>query len=167
MKYGACTLIDPSCSAEVASINAQVSSETRTDCTQPNSKAVKPIDLLKAMAPTEPPGFFGVPLGDPTVPKRNDKVILSPLRMPWYAQRLKKILNLSHNGGPKIKTPINIAASAEISTAAAPTSFPTFARGCFSGLAKSTTASIAVLMNSAVKTMAIVRISTAQSRAGS
>ena len=75
MKYGACTLTATSCSDDAALIAAQVSSETRTDCTQPNSNAVKPMDLLNAIAPIEPPGFFGVPVGEPTVPKRNDKVI--------------------------------------------------------------------------------------------
>jgi len=31
------------------------------------------------MAPIDPPGFFGVPVGEPTVPKRNDKAIRSLL----------------------------------------------------------------------------------------
>jgi len=56
-------------------IAAQVVSVTRTDCTQPSSNACNPMDLLKAIAPTEPPGFFGVPVGEPTVPKMNDKVM--------------------------------------------------------------------------------------------
>ena len=33
------------------------------------------MDLLNWMAPIEPPGFLGVPVGEPTVPKRNDKVM--------------------------------------------------------------------------------------------
>jgi len=61
-------------------IAAQVSSDTRTDCTQPNSNAVNPMDLLNSIAPTDPPGFLGVPIGEPTVPNENDNVMMSP----WF-----------------------------------------------------------------------------------
>jgi hypothetical protein len=37
-----------------------------------------PMDLLNSIAPTEPPGFLGVPIGDPTVPNENDKAMESP-----------------------------------------------------------------------------------------
>jgi len=37
-----------------------------------------PIDLLNSIAPTEPPGFLGVPEGEPTVPNLNDKVMETP-----------------------------------------------------------------------------------------
>jgi hypothetical protein len=33
------------------------------------------MDLLNAIAPTEPPGFLGVPIGEPTVPNWNDNGI--------------------------------------------------------------------------------------------
>jgi len=62
--------------------------------------------------------------------------------------------------------PITTADVAAINTAAAPTSFPARARGCNSGLAKSTTISRAVFRNSAVQTIAIVVDKTAQSRKG-
>src|SRR5512142_1781493 len=81
MKYGACTLMPMSCSPAVALINAHVSSETRTDCTQPSSNAPSPIDLLNSIAPTDPPGFLGVPFGEPTVPKRNDEGMEPPVFM--------------------------------------------------------------------------------------
>jgi hypothetical protein len=76
---------------------------------------------------------------------------------------LNTIFSFSKKGGPNIRIPIKIDVSAEIKTAAAPTSLPTFASGCCWGLARSTTASRAVLMNSAVHTNAIVSIKTAQS----
>jgi hypothetical protein len=63
-------------------------------------------------------------------------------------------------------TPVTTAEMAAINTAAAPTSFPARARGCKSGLAKSTTISRAVLRNSAVHTIAIVVDKIAQSRRG-
>lgn len=56
------------------------------------------------------------------------------------------------------------ADAAVINTAAAPTSFPTFARGWRWGLARSTTASKAVFKNSAVHTEEMVNSKTAQSR---
>jgi hypothetical protein len=59
-------------------MSAQVASVTRTERTQPSSNAVNPIDLLNSIAPTEPPGFLGVPMGAPTVPNENDKVMFSP-----------------------------------------------------------------------------------------
>lgn len=62
--------------------------------------------------------------------------------------------------------PTKIEVNAAISTAAAPTSLPTFAREWCCGLARSTTASKAVLMNSAVQTSAMVSNNTAQSRIG-
>lgn len=64
-------------------------------------------------------------------------------------------------------TPITTADVAAINTAAAPTSFPARARGCNSGLAKSTTISRAVFKNSAIHTIEIVVNNTAQSRKGS
>jgi hypothetical protein len=36
------------------------------------------MDLLNSIAPTDPPGFFGVPEGEPTVPNLNDKVMDTP-----------------------------------------------------------------------------------------
>jgi hypothetical protein len=36
------------------------------------------MDLLNSIAPTEPPGFLGVPAGEPTVPNLNDKVMDTP-----------------------------------------------------------------------------------------
>jgi hypothetical protein len=59
--------------------------------------------------------------------------------------------------------PMMTADIAVINTAAAPTSLPTLASGWRLGLAKSTTASRAVLRNSAVQTKAMVRISKAHS----
>jgi hypothetical protein len=64
----------------------------------------------------------------------------------------------SSSGGPRIIKPMMTDEKAEIRTAAAPTSFPTFARGCIWGLARSTTASKAVLTNSAVQTPPMVKI---------
>jgi hypothetical protein len=52
-------------------ILAQVASETRTDRTQPSSKAVSPWPARWWIVPTEPPGFSGVERGLPTVPNRN------------------------------------------------------------------------------------------------
>ena len=73
-------------------------------------------------------------------------------------------LIFTSKGGPNNKIPTTTAESAAISTLAAPTSFPTLARGCKFGLAKSTTISNAVFKNSAVQTIAMVRTRTAQSR---
>jgi hypothetical protein len=61
-----------------------------------------------------------------------------------------------------MKSPIRTAMSAAMSTAAAPTSLPTRASGCISGLAKSTSASRAVLTNSAVHTSPMAKKSVAQ-----
>jgi hypothetical protein len=36
------------------------------------------MDLLNSIAPTDPPGFLGVPEGEPTVPNLNDKVMNAP-----------------------------------------------------------------------------------------
>lgn len=76
---------------------------------------------------------------------------------------LNKLLSFCHKGGPRIKKPMMAADPAAIKTALAPTSFPTFANSCCSGLAKSTTASRAVLINSAVQTIAIAMMIIAQS----
>lgn len=59
--------------------------------------------------------------------------------------------------------PINAADPAAIKTALAPTSLLILANSCCSGLARSTIASSAVLMNSAVQTMAIAMMINAQS----
>lgn len=69
----------------------------------------------------------------------------------------------SKSGGARINNPTKTEAMAETKTAAAPTSLPIFASGCLFGLARSTTASIAVLINSAMNTNAIVKISIAHS----
>src|SRR5215216_5854154 len=79
MKYGAWTLSETSCSWAFCLMAAQVTSVTRTDCTQPSSSVFSPIDLLNSIAPTEPPGFLGVPSGEPTVPNWKDKVMLPPV----------------------------------------------------------------------------------------
>src|SRR3990172_357407 len=79
MKYGAWTLSPTPCASPVDLIAAQVASVTRTACTQPSSKASSPMDLLNSIAPTLPPGFLGVPIGEPTVPNLKDKVILTPV----------------------------------------------------------------------------------------
>src|SRR5512140_778482 len=79
MKYGAWTLTATSCSAPAARISSPVSSETRTDCTQPSSSAARPTLLLNWMAPRDPPGFLGVPFGEPTVPKRNEDGMATPM----------------------------------------------------------------------------------------
>ena len=74
------------------------------------------------------------------------------------------IFILSTKGGPRMNKPMITAEAAAINTLAAPTSFPARARGCKSGLARSTTISSAVLRNSAIQTMAMVTIKIAQSR---
>jgi hypothetical protein len=35
--------------------------------------------LLNAIAPIEPPGFLGVPVGEPTVPKMNERDMGTPV----------------------------------------------------------------------------------------
>src|SRR5574341_2059959 len=96
MKYGAWTLIATPCSSAVCLIAAQVASETRTDCTQPNSNASSPMDLLNAIAPTEPPGFLGVPIGEPTVPKRNDRVTMPPFYHEGHEGKTLAAFAVSH-----------------------------------------------------------------------
>src|SRR5574340_11985 len=91
MKYGACTLNETPCSIAAERMRAQVASVTRTDCTQPNSSAVSARDLLNWIAPTEPPGFLGVPVGEPTVPNRKERPTLPPSRVralsrPWTSR---------------------------------------------------------------------------------
>src|SRR5215207_6033278 len=68
IKYGAWTLSGNLCSSALLLIAAQVTSVTRTDCTQPSSNVLNPMDLLNSIPPTEPPGFLGVARGEPTVP---------------------------------------------------------------------------------------------------
>src|SRR5947207_960198 len=58
------------CFCAVALISAHFSSLTRTDCTQASSSAPKPSSAVRAIPPTVPPGFLGVEVGEPTVPKR-------------------------------------------------------------------------------------------------
>ena len=73
---------------------------------------------------------------------------------------------VDQSGGPSINSPTTTEAAAAIKTAAAPTSLPTFARGCWFGLARSTTASSALFKNSAVQTVLMATNRTAQSRVG-
>src|SRR3990172_8092148 len=69
-----------------------VSFVTRTDCTQPSSRAISPRSAECWIAPTEPPGLAGVERGDPTVPNRNfePSVIRSDLVGPLAANRMRK-----------------------------------------------------------------------------
>src|SRR3990172_12007759 len=55
----------------------QVSFVTRTDCTQPSSRAISPRSAECWTAPTEPPGLGGVERGDPTVPKTKPDILVS------------------------------------------------------------------------------------------
>ena len=91
----------------------------------------------------------------------NDPAHLGLFISNYYFTKVVSIF--SKSGGPRISKPTRIDVSAAINTAAAPTSLPTFANGCCCGLARSTTASKAVLMNSAVQTSAMVNSSAAQS----
>jgi len=77
---------------------------------------------------------------------------------------ISKDSTFSQSGGPMMRIPISTDDPAAIKTAAAPTSLPILASSCCSGLARSTTASRAVLRNSAAHTSATDRIITAQSR---
>src|SRR3990170_3674409 len=56
-----------------ARIAWQVSSFTRTACTQPSARAPSSISAILRTAPTEPPGFGGVEIGEPTVPNRKGR----------------------------------------------------------------------------------------------
>src|SRR3989304_9618648 len=56
-----------------ARIAWQGSSFPRTACPQPSSRAPSPISAILRTAPTEPPGFGGVEIGEPTVPNRKGR----------------------------------------------------------------------------------------------
>jgi hypothetical protein len=58
-------------------IAAQVASLTRTDRTQPSSKASKASECSWMIAPTLPPGLLGVEVGAPTVPNRKVASVIS------------------------------------------------------------------------------------------
>src|SRR3989304_1730824 len=105
----------------VALMSAQDSSVTRTARTQPSSKLNKPSSAQRRIPPTLPPGFLGVERGEPTVPNRKESVDIKIL----FDQ--KYWLKRAQRGGPRIKKPMIAAEVAVISTAAAPTSFPTLA----------------------------------------
>src|SRR3972149_7614677 len=104
---------------------AQVSSVTRTARTQPSSRLNKPSSAQRRTPPTLPPGFLGVERGEPTVPKRKESGDIKTSCNQKY--RLRR----AQRGGPRTKKPMIAADVAAISTAAAPTPFPTLARrGC-------------------------------------
>jgi hypothetical protein len=69
--------METSIAAAAAFMEEQVSGDTLTDWTQPNSRAFNFIAAIWLTAPTLPPGLAGVDFGEPTVPKRNEEIVMT------------------------------------------------------------------------------------------